>query len=199
MFKCSFKEKQNNNYDIFNILRAIAVLCVFGSHSCIVIREYHPGIQFPWFFSTPAWAAMWMFFIISGYLLGKGFYSGKYSIGFNGMCNFWINRLIRILPMYLFFIFLFFLFINPGWFIREGSNALIHMLTFTYNGRPGIDGTSATWFVSTIMQLYLLSPLFYRFVFSRIKKWHHIFMFILIISGLVFRVSTFYFKLYYYD
>lgn len=31
-------------------------------------------------------------------------------------------------------------------------------MTFTYNGVPGLDGIGATWYVSSLMQMYLIVP-----------------------------------------
>jgi peptidoglycan/LPS O-acetylase OafA/YrhL len=141
------------------------------------LNRHYPLILF-----TPAWGAMWILFVLSGYLLGKGFYNNKYQTDWNGMTTFWINRFIRILPMYLFFILLIFLFVEPQQFISLNYKILIPLLTFTYNGNPGIMGIGATWFISTIFQLYLLAPIVYKFVFSKIQN--HKFWSLLVIIGL---------------
>jgi len=160
-----------NTVDIFNLLRATALLCVLGTHARTVIGQTTPGITFPWFINTPAWGAMWIFFAISGYLLGKGFYAGKYDVSSgSGMIDFYLGRFIRIAPSYYLLLLIIFLFVNPVWFASISGTDILHLLTFTYTGSPGIVGVGATWFISTIMQLYLLSPLVYRFFLSKIPQ-----------------------------
>lgn len=185
-----------NRIDIFNFLRALAFLCVFITHSRIVISANLPAFKNPaawnWLAYTPAWIAMGMFFLISGYLLGKGFYNGKYKCDLNGIFSFYITRLIRILPMYLFFLLIFLLFISPKWFFIHNWQEILPLFTFTYNGKPG-GGNSlgALWFISTIFQLYLLAPLVYKYIFSKIKKFNILILFLIILGGLAYRLIAF--------
>ena len=185
------------SFDIFNFLRGIALLCVLGLHTVCVIGAVYPEIPHSWLFNTPAWLAMWMFFFLSGYLLGKGFYNNKYKTDISGIKMFYLSRLIRILPMYLFFLFIIFLFYDPVFFITHPKTVL-HLLTFTYNGKPGIAGVGATWFISTIVQLYFIAPLFYKFIGIRLKhlQWKPIFF--LILLGLGYRLMFYYVNLDYY-
>ena len=181
-----------NRIDIFNFLRAFAFFCVFITHSRIVISANLPAFNNPqawnWLAYTPAWSAMGMFFLISGYLIGKGFYNEKYECDAKGIISFYITRLIRILPMYLFFLFVVFLFINPDWFFINNLTAIIPLFTFTYNGIPGIDGVGALWFVSTILQLYLLTPLVYKFIFSKLGKFNKLALLLILVGGLAYRL-----------
>ena len=181
-----------NQIDIFNFLRAFAFVCVFITHSRIIISANLPAFNNPdswnWLAYTPAWAAMGMFFLISGYLLGKGFYNGKYKCNLSGIFSFYITRLIRILPMYLFFLIVFFLFISPEWFFINNWKVLFPILSFTYNGTPGIDGIGALWFVSTIFQLYLLAPLVYRYIFCKFAKFNILMLCLIILGGLTYRL-----------
>ncbi|MGN0018837.1 MAG: hypothetical protein ACI37S_07345 [Candidatus Gastranaerophilaceae bacterium] len=45
-------------------------------------------------------------FLFIRYLLGKGFYNGKYKTNKNGIIGFYISRFVRIVPMYLLFTFI---------------------------------------------------------------------------------------------
>lgn len=56
---------------------------------------------------------------------------------------------------------------NPSWIVSQPT-MFIRILFFCYNGFPGFTGVGATWFISTIVQLYVLSPLFY-FLISKLK------------------------------
>lgn len=162
-----------NNPNIFNILKSLAMLSVFGVHSLICIRSYYPDINFPWCFYTPAWAAMWMFFILSGYLLGKGFYNKKYQTDFSGIIIFWINRLIRILPPYFIFLLIMLLFVYTSEFAKEHFYSLIPLLTFTDNIAAITSHAKVPlaylWFISAIIQLYFLAPLVFKYILSKIN------------------------------
>ena len=182
-----------NQTDIFNFLRFIALFCVLGSHARIVISSHLSNFDmqssFPFYWFTPAWFAMGLFFLLSGYLLGKGFYSGKYKTDREGILNFWYQRLVRILPVYLFFLLLNFLFTDPDFFAVNKWKAIIPLLTFTYNGAPLSEFITPCWFISTIMQLYLLAPLGYKFVISKIKSKHLLYIFLIAALWCVFRLT----------
>lgn len=184
-----------NTPDIYNFLRGLAILCVFGVHSLIVIRDFYPDMHFPWVYYTPAWAAMWMFFILSGYLLGKGFYNNKYKTDKQGIINFYISRAIRILIPYFLFILIMFLFVYPEWFYAQHFKNLIPLLTFTYSGGEKLG---ALWFVSTIVQLYLLAPFVYKFILSKINCKKFLIFFLIIGLGLGLRLIQNSLKLDYY-
>ena len=181
-----------NQIDIFNFLRFTALFCVLGSHARIVISSHLPNFDmqnsFSVFWFTPAWFAMELFFLISGYLLGKGFYSGKYTTDFRGIKNFCFQRLIRILPVYLFFLLINFLFICPDYLVINKWKAIIPLLTFTYHGVPLSETISPCWFISTIMQLYLAAPLIYKYVISKIKTKHLLYIFIIAVLWCAFRL-----------
>ena len=46
----------------------------------------------------------------------------------------------------------------------ENPIVLIRMLTFTYNGAPGINGLGHLWYISSAMQLYLIMPAVYLLI-----------------------------------
>lgn len=180
-----------NNIDIFFFLRAIAILCIFYSHSWNIMHVTHKDIIFSSGLQTPAWGGIWILFVLSGYLIGKGFYNQKYKTDIKGIFVFWLNRIVRIVPMYFFLLLIIFLFIDPNFFISNNLKILIPLLTFTYNGGkdvPSMAGVGATWFISTLMQLYFLAPLFYKFIFSKIKNHQNIILFFIILLGLGIRL-----------
>ena len=188
-----------NKIDIFNFLRGIAILCVLGLHTPILVVNNFDIKTYPFYFNTPAWLAMWMFFFLSGYLLGKGFFNNKYEITKNGIFKFYCSRLIRILPLYFLLLFIVFIFYNPNWFI-DNPISVLHIFTFTYNGIPGINGVGHTWFISAIVQLYVLAPFGYKLFsyFNKGKKNLLILFFLLIAIGIGYRLLTDLFKLDYY-
>lgn len=75
-----YKEKISNYTDPFKFLRSLAVLCVFLLH--VSLFTYRLGFvydKYTWPIKTPAWSAVWILFIVSGYFIGKGFYQQKYT------------------------------------------------------------------------------------------------------------------------
>ncbi len=145
------------------ILRTCAALMVFFLHTWIVTDRL-AGINHTWdrlfFLKTPAWGGVWIFFVISGYLAGRGFLLGKYHLSIKSILYFYLDKLIKVGIPALFFVFIVCVTVYPD-FIPSNPGVLAALLTFTYNGNPGIDGIGATWFVSTVMQLYLLTPVLY--------------------------------------
>jgi peptidoglycan/LPS O-acetylase OafA/YrhL len=160
-----------NSVDPINLLRVVALyFMVFFTHGLIADSSLSLSKAGAWFlFQGAAWAGIWTLFVISGYLMGKGFYSKKYALGRAGLKTFYLSRLIRIAPPYLFLCLIVGLFVNPAFF-ASSPLSLLRVLTFTYNGNPGAVGIGATWYVSTIAQLYLLAPLVFFLVRSLTKN-----------------------------
>lgn len=179
--------------DIFNFLRGFALLCVIGLHTYCVINPEYPEIPHSWIFNTPAWLAMWIFFFLSGYLLGKGFYNGKYEFSTQGILKFYKSRLIKILPMYLLLLLVLFIFYNPMWFI-ENPVKVLNMFTFTLGNKDTIIGVGATWFISTIMQLYLLAPFGYKLL-SKYNKNKFALLVLILALGIGYRLLADLFKI----
>lgn len=188
----------SNKADIFYLLRGFAMLLIFGIHSIIVIRQYVPvsGSMSPIYLYTPAWAGCWILFALSGYLLGKGFYKGKYSTDLNGIIKFYQRRIFSIVPMYFFALLIIFLFINPSFFI---NNNVSNLFTFTYNGsNPGNEATGAFWFISTIMQLYLVTPFVYKYILPQTSKRNITPLCVIVCGGLLLRLAESYFNIDWY-
>lgn len=194
---------QKNQFDIFNFIRVLAVLCVFGLHFVITCKDvlHYTDSEIPSILYTPVWAAMWMFFFLSGYLIGKGFYNRKYSTTKDGIILFYKKRFLRITPLYFFFLFFVFLFINPTYFFDIGWKNNLKLFLFAYNGNPGTVGIGATWFVSTIIQLYILAPFLYKYIVSKLdsKLKNFIFLSITVLLGLIIRILECYFNLDWYE
>jgi peptidoglycan/LPS O-acetylase OafA/YrhL len=91
-------EKQLSNYaEPLLILRGIACLMVVVSHCnpprhSIIYQNY----DFSWLIFAPGYVSVWIFFCLSGYLIGKAFYLERYQINPSGVLNFWRNRCVRI-------------------------------------------------------------------------------------------------------
>lgn len=122
---------------------------------------HHPELAL--LMSSP-WAGVWIFFVLSGYLMGKGFFMARYSLDNCGIARFICNRGIRILPLYIFSILLVAVLVTPYIFKPKYLWILAQTLSFDYNGRLPINVIGALWSVSTEFQFYLLSPFLAVFI-----------------------------------
>lgn len=150
--------------DAINMLRVIACLCVLVLHAMIYTQKsgfdiYSFSENYPWVYllKTPAWAGVWIFFFISAYLAGRGFFTGSYEYTVKGFLKYYFKKVIRIvIPVYAFAFFVAF-FVYPH-FIFNNPSFIFKFLFFNYNGNPGVDGIGALWYISTVMPVYLLAP-----------------------------------------
>ena len=113
--------------------------------------------------------AVWILFVLSGYLMVKVFYTKRYTVDFAGVIKFWRNRALRILPLYYFAVLILSIFVYPEVLKFSNWGYLLRVFTFTYH--PYISFTAVKfndvfWSLSTEMQFYLIIP----FIYSLIKK-----------------------------
>ncbi len=156
--------------NIFNFLKGLAALSVFLLHCFWLPYLLHPGIKAPLLFYAPAWIGVWTFFILSGYFIGKGFNSDKYKTNnIRDFVNFYIQRAIRILPIYFLIVFIDMFFVNTHMYFN-GSETLRRVFTFTLRNPYGNAMIGTLWFISTIVQLYLVTPFVAKFILNPLKK-----------------------------
>ncbi len=141
---------------------AACLMVLFGHYFGVVFltpgpasMDRHPALRL--LMSSP-WAGVWLFFALSGYLMGKGFFSGRYALDNEGISRFVANRLFRIFPVYLSAVFLIGLIVTPAIFQPENLWMLVQTLTMDYDGALPINVIGALWSVSTEFQFYLLAP-----------------------------------------
>lgn len=146
-----------------DIIKVLSTIMVFMLHTSIFSSQF--GFAFDertWFLKTPAWAAVWIFFFLSGNNIGKGFVSGRYKENgkytIRSVLRFYLSRFIKIgLPVWCFSVMLLVL-VEPENFFGNPV-ILLRIFTFTYTAIPGSDAVGATWYVSTLMWLYLIAPI----------------------------------------
>ena len=163
-------------YDITNIFRTLAALSVFVLHG----RQFIPEIKdCPFLYyitSLPAWAGVWIFFFLSGYTIGLGFYQGRYQVSdgnnkllLRDFVIFYWGRFLKIAPMYFAYILVFELFSEQKILVNNPL-LLLRIFTFSFNGNNAPTGIGHLWYISTAMQLYLIMPLFYCIVCKNERK-----------------------------
>lgn len=120
--------------------------------------------------SFPAWAGVWIFFLLSGYSIGYGFFINRYNLydasgklSLRKVGDFYARRFLKIAPLYYLYCG-FFEIVSGQRYLWENPIVLIRMLTFTYNGAPGINGLGHLWYISSAMQLYLIMPAVYLLI-----------------------------------
>lgn len=160
---------------IADLFRVIAIFLVILSHILITIGSPQSkagqasfGV-FPFYWNTWGEVGITLFLIVSGFGLGY-----KYRGGEIKFTPFFINRIVRIYPVY-YFSLLFALIIQIAFAIRgslvrdqafvllPGFSCFDFILALTgmnaFFGKWGGDLVGASWFVGLIMSMYLLFPL----------------------------------------
>ena len=145
------------------LLRGLAAALVFTMHSGIVFGNNFKlgGSPFAWVVLSPAWLGMAMFFTLSGYLMGKGFYDRKYDESLPGVGLYLRNRFLRIVPLTFTVALLIVVLQAPGFLVHSGLSRflVVRVGSFTFNGVNGPEGLGAFWSLSTEWQFYLIVPL----------------------------------------
>jgi peptidoglycan/LPS O-acetylase OafA/YrhL len=159
---------QPNHVDALLTLRGLACLVVVVHHcspprDSILFKQW----DWSWLLFGHGTVAVWIFFCLSGYLMGKAFYSNRYTFNRTGVLNFFRNRVLRIFPLYYFVVFLMITLVYPYILKSDQWKYLLHILTFTYDPfgshhlPPGLFFNVSIWSLSTEVQFYILVPFFY--------------------------------------
>lgn len=169
----------DKNHNISNQLDALLVLRGFAC-LMVVIRHCAPprksiifnGYDFSWLMCSHGMVAVWIFFCLSGYLMGKAFYTKRYKADVPGVINFWRNRIYRIFPLYYFAVLILSLFAYPELLKQENWWYLIRVCTFTYNAYMAfpsiVEFNGPIWSLSTELQFYIFVPFIYTYFKPRV-------------------------------
>ena len=140
--------------DVAYSARGLLAIAVIYWHTVgYAIATARPG------WVVPGRLAVWIFFILSGYLIGTGFVTRRYEFTADGLASYFKQRFLRIYPIF-FVVSLVALFANqlgpepitldPGFFLRE-----ILMLQFENSYR--LNGVF--WTLGIEAQFYFFCPL----------------------------------------
>lgn len=160
--------KTANSLDPLLALRGLACVVVVFFH-CHIARHVvvYENYDFSWLFLGHGTAAVWVFFCLSGYLMGKVFYTRRYVLDVPGVCKFFWNRALRICPLYYFSTFILILFVYPEVLKIENWGLIFRIISFTYTFplpiifNPEHPFNPVIWSLSTEVQFYLLVPFLY--------------------------------------
>lgn len=148
----------------FQLLRLIAFLFIFIKHSELFIPvPWNENVYHSWLIYTPAWSAVWLFFILSGYGIGIGFYRGKYEMTVKGIFKYYYLRLIKIVPVYWIYVVMVLLFAEPSLLVPGRYNLLKVLNLFFFNYQEDFSRLTfgLAWYMTTLVRLYLIAPFFY--------------------------------------
>jgi len=166
-------------------LRALAIILVFVFHYGRLFQ--HPDWTYT--ISQFGWTGVDLFFVLSGYLISSQLFSSiaeQQAISFR---SFFIKRIFRIIPAYLFVVAIYFLF--PFCREREGLAPLWKYLTFTQNLGLNLHthGTfSHAWSICIEEQFYLFLPIILAtLVYFKVLKKSNILIVLLFGMGLLIR------------
>lgn len=154
--------EEKNKVDMLNILRFVAFMMIFLLHTKGFIPvKWNENCGKAWMLYTPAWAGTWIFFLLSGYGIGAGFYSGKYKMSVNGIAHFYLRRITAVLPIYWFWIFTIAIFVKPEilQLSVEHITYLLKLFFFDYQEEFYSAEFGLGWYMTTLMRLYLVAPL----------------------------------------
>jgi peptidoglycan/LPS O-acetylase OafA/YrhL len=168
--KYDFKSKftfNTNKYNKLLTIRSIAWIMVLVVHLYIgfninfkevsnklIIKD----VDMSFLIFTSPWSGVWIFFILSGFLMGKSFFTHRYDISGKGIKKFYLNRMIQIFPIYYLCIFIVSVFIHPEILKISNLENLFRLLTFTNDSELNMNINGALWSLSTEIQFYILAP-----------------------------------------
>jgi len=160
-----------NNIPVLDVLRSLAILLVVCGHAFGEYSNFYlvgPSVK-KFFFFHYGWAGVDLFFVLSGYLIGRQAWKEHMKEGQVNVLKFLFRRGLRIWPYYFSFL-AFKLFIIDK--MQMGWSRLWPDIFFLSNYKQGI--VSGAWSLSTEEQFYIILPLLFVCILTRIpikKHW----------------------------
>ncbi len=142
------------------LIRGLGCGLVYIWHTALAFKHdfAFDGSRWAWILESPGLLGMVMFFTMSGYLMGKGFYAAKYDLTRSGVVLYLRNRFLRIYPLMIVVALLVAVWAPTHLPAAPQRDARIAL--FGFNGlNEGCMGPF--WSLSTEWQFYLLVPAVY--------------------------------------
>lgn len=159
-------KKMNNRVNSIDGMRALAMTMVIAQHCGLL---------------PLGWMGVWLFYVISGYVITRGFISEEVKFShipkMTRFSAFLKRRAIRIFPAYFAYIFLTII----TYFILNGNfsgQTYWGLFTFTYNWQMILGpifpekswpGIGHLWTLSVEQQFYLVFPFLFLFTPARLR------------------------------
>lgn len=154
--------------DFLLIVRGLASVSVVYWHlyGYLEIQNYWAS-----FLIIPGRLAVWIFFMMSGYLIGHGLIYGRYEKSIKGLVRFYFNRLLRIYPIFIVVSLISLLIADTSYSI-DAAFLFREFMMVQWNHNYQLNGVF--WTLGVEAQLYLIAPLLIystQLVFSRGLSW----------------------------
>lgn len=160
------QSKETSALDLLLIVRGGAALSVVLWHAGGYLAPY------PVWMNIPGRTAVWLFFGISGYVIAYGFVHGRYSVSASDLRDFYVNRFLRIYPIFLTLTIL-------GWAtetVRLGASPLSlgdipsQIFAVQFNQDYLLNGVF--WTLGIELHFYLLAPLLVVPLLDKRRCWY---------------------------
>jgi peptidoglycan/LPS O-acetylase OafA/YrhL len=156
-------------YDPLSVVRSLACLVIVWTHIFVrgPLASVH-GIDLSFLFHPCSTAAVFVFFLLSGYGAGYGFATGKYKLTGISVGRYYLNRILRIVPLYYACVLISVLIIYRT--VPIQAKYIIQFFTFTATDSISLPFMGPLAIISTEMQFYLVAPLLYFGLKQIIKR-----------------------------
>jgi len=148
-----FHNMKQKKLDTLLILRGLLAVSVVVWH----INESNQNI--PAIINIPGRTAVWFFFGISGYVIAYGFLTKRYFLNATDIKAFYINRFLRIYPLFLLLSLLtvFTEYMLTGNWLIEFKDVPAQLFMLQFNHEYILNGVF--WTLGIEVQFYLIAPL----------------------------------------
>jgi peptidoglycan/LPS O-acetylase OafA/YrhL len=189
--------KSANGYDPLLTLRAFAFILVLSGHVFAILYRPAQAIEsvkthgYAWMAMGSPWAGVWVFFVLSGYLMGKGFYSGRYQLTKGSVWDFYRRRLLRIAPIYYFALLVVAIFTAPEIMTLSNFWQVIALAVFSQQSSTGAPVIGALWSIQTEMAFYAMVPLLFMMLEWTTRRMNPLALLVVIVGlGIVYKCSV---------
>lgn len=186
-------QKKHHNYLL--ALRGFAALVIVFSHFNYSREVFLPliGGSFIWLVYPDGQLFVWIFFILSGYLILKSFFTRRYEFTKAGLGSFYVRRIFKIVPVY-YLIVLFDTFLLGLWKSADFKTVILKVITFRNEDQIVRYGYDYLWAIAIEMKWYLIAPIVFvclYWFFGRIKYIGYILAVYIFFFGFFFRQQYF--------
>ncbi len=160
----------------FDVLRAVAILLLFVSHSEVLSRKFN-GVSIEWIGPFIGSFLLGSFYFIAGY-----FVDASLSRRDKGIFAFFKSKFVRIYPPYLLAVILFVVVLD---YTLKRRDWAVYLLNLQFIFSPAFVKQLLTlWYISVLMGFYIV----YAFLFVRTNSGLSLYLGMLVVFALVYLV-----------
>lgn len=161
----------SKKYDFLLALRGLSALAVVFCHYPFQLSKLIHVDGLDWLFDPFGYVPVLIFFTLSGYLITLGFLENRHAANtMDGIKKYYLNRIIRIVPLY-FFSIVFCTLIYWEKAIQNPKEVFL-LFPFIANYKPenGIIFNHVYWTMPVEMLYFATAPFIYLLLKKQIKK-----------------------------